>query len=232
MKKALKHRSTFSFTLLILTLCIFLCACSSTTKGNGAQKDTDVSSEDKDYYNSIISILQNKIEALESEQNSADSENQQKLEVLQNRIDALESTTADTGTDTSSSSPEDSDSNNAASHFTYTTEGNKATITGYIGNDEELTVPSYIDGYKVEKIADSSFKSKYLKKVTISNGIKKIGWFAFYECPHLSAVIIPSSVDSIGHTVFSPTAKLTVYCHESSFAHQYAQSYGLEYALI
>lgn len=227
MKKTLKTKSTFSFILFILILCLSFVSCSSSKKDNGSSKDTEISPSEHDYYNSVIAILQNKIEALESEQNAADSKNQQKLEVLQNRLDSLESTSAETESSAESSTPED-----IASHFIYTTAGNKATITGYVGNDEELTVPSYIDGYKVEEISESAFKSKYLKKVTISNGIKKIGWFAFYECPALISATIPSSVESIGHTVFSSNAKFTVYCHESSFAHQYAKSYGIDHVLI
>lgn len=227
MKKTLKTKSTFSFILFILILCLSFVSCSSSKKDNGSSKDTEISPSEHDYYNSVIAILQNKIEALESEQNAADSKNQQKLEVLQNRLDSLESTSAETESSAESSTPED-----IASHFIYTTSGNKATITGYVGNDEELTVPSYIDGYKVEEISESAFKSKYLKKVTISNGIKKIGWFAFYECPALISATIPSSVESIGHTVFSSNAKFTVYCHESSFAHQYAKSYGIDHVLI
>lgn len=227
MKKTLKNKSTFSFILFILILCLSFVSCSSSKKDNGPSKDTEISPSEHDYYNSVIAILQNKIEALESEQNAADSKNQQKLEVLQNRLDSLESTSAETESSAESSTPED-----IASHFIYTTLGNKATITGYVGNDEELTVPSYIDGYKVEEISESAFKSKYLKKVTISNGIKKIGWFAFYECPALISATIPSSVESIGHTVFSSNAKFTVYCHESSFAHQYAKSYGIDHVLI
>lgn len=196
---------------------------------SGAISDgVDGSSSSVDDYDSIIIQLQNKINELESEQSAADSENAKKLEELKSRLESLKADSEST----EASSSEQSSSAPSGAYFTYTTSGSKATITGYTGDDEELIIPSYIDGYKVESIADSAFSSEVLKRVTVPNGVKSIGWFAFYACPAMTSITLPESIESIGHSAFSPTGKLTIYCYASSFAHEYARSYALDYALI
>lgn len=219
-----------ALTLLFLII-ITLPAVSLTACKNKKPSDTQESSSgtDGDDYAALILALQDKIESMKAEQSVADSKNDQKIDELKNTIESLR-------TDSESKITQETQHETTASiaepHFTYTTEGNSATITGYTGNDESLVIPSYIDGYKVVGIADSAFKSKALKRVIVSEGIKSIGWFAFYDCEAMTSITIPSSVVSIGHSAFSSTAKITIYCHESSFAHQFAKSYGLDYALI
>ena len=51
-----------------------------------------------------------------------------------------------------------------------------AEITGYRGKAPSLSIQSRLDGYTVTSIGDR----------------------AFYECRHLTSVIIPESVTSIG----------------------------------
>ena len=228
MKKLSKKKTTFLFITIFLTAA-FLLSCSSLDDGGSA--NTEESSKDalNDVYASLIIQLQDKLEKLEAEQSAADSENDKKLNELKNSLDSL---TAQTDADSEEESSVESQSPTIEPHFTYATEGNSATITGFTGDSESLVIPSYIDGYKVVDIADSAFSSKSLKRVIISDGITGIGWFAFYDCPSLTSVTIPSSVKKIGHSAFSSTAKFTLYCHDGSFAHSFAQSYGIDFALI
>ena len=94
-------------------------------------------------------------------------------------------------------------------------------------------IPSEIDGYPVIAIGDSAFSSQTLKSVIVSNGIEKLDWFAFRDCPALISITLPDSVTSIGYSAFAPQSKsFTIYCHNDSFAHKYAKSYGWSYAII
>jgi len=230
MKKSSKMKTTFLSILLLASISGSLLSC-STLGNNGKDTEPSVSAKDtsSDVYASLIIQLQDKLEKLEAEQSAADSENDKKLDELKNSIDSLNSQTE---SDTGEESTSETEKPPVEPHFTYTTEGNSATITGYTGDGESLVIPSYIDGYKVESIADSAFSSKILKRIIISDGVKSIGWFAFYDCPAVTSVTVPSSVEKIGHSAFSSTAKFTLYCHDGSFAHSFAQSYGIDFALI
>ena len=117
--------------------------------------------------------------------------------------------------------------------FLYNIDGEFATITGYTGSEERLVIPAMIDGYTVREIADSAFSSNQLKSIIITNGIEKIGWFAFQNCPTLIAITIPDSVSSIGYSAFPTQSKnFTIYCSNNSFAQQYAKSYGISYTVV
>ena len=84
-----------------------------------------------------------------------------------------------------------------------------AEITGYIGNDTELIIPSEINGYKVTSIGYSAFSiDLWITAVTIPNSVTDIGDSAFYGCENLKNIIIPKSVTSIGGHAFLGTAWL------------------------
>ena len=62
-----------------------------------------------------------------------------------------------------------------------------ARITGYDGEDAELTVPDELDGHPVREIGD----------------------YAFSGCESLTAVTLPDSLTSIGDDAFSLCSSLT-----------------------
>ena len=75
-------------------------------------------------------------------------------------------------------------------------------ITFYNGSDEDVRIPSQIDGYDVVYIESSAFENNdNLKKVYISDTVKAIGDNAFRNCPALELVDIPQSVTSIGKSI-------------------------------
>lgn len=109
----------------------------------------------------------------------------------------------------------------------YEVEGSYAVITGYIGNEPNITVPKTVGGLTVSKVTslvNGSYKTK-TKSVTLSSGIKEIGngvfygytaltsvqfpdtlrtigSNAFYGCTSLTGIVLPSSVTSIGESAF------------------------------
>ena len=114
------------------------------------------------------------------------------------------------------------------SDFRYTTKDGKITITGYVGNDKVVSVPTEISGCPVTYIADAAFENNLnLEKVILPNSLEGIGWFTFRGGIALSEVEIPTSVSKIEYGAFENcNAKLTFVCQIGSYAESYAQSYG------
>jgi len=236
-----------TFAILFSALLIFSCIFASCQTEGGLFDDPNESippaeTSSAQMYAAMIRDLENQIIELQQNQYISDTESRKELERLQSLLAELKEQAA---ADTSTSSPDrpsaDSSQNSPTGNlppadsaaFRYTVQEDQVTITEYTGDDTYLVIPSMIDGKSVTAIADSAFRSNTLKTVIIPNGVAKIGWFAFQECPALISITIPSSVESIGYSAFSSLSnKLTIYCHSNSFAQKYAQSYGLSYAII
>lgn len=85
------------------------------------------------------------------------------------------------------------------------------SIRGYLGNDEELQIPSEIEGTKVTNIGESAFAGTiWLRSVKIPNTVTGIDFQAFCECYGLQTVDIPESVEYIGGSAFSDCTALEV----------------------
>ena len=83
-------------------------------------------------------------------------------------------------------------------------------ITGYIGKDKTLTIPSELAEKKVSGIGNGAFANMSdLTSVTIPKGVKSIGDSAFAMCKSLKSITIPSSVTSIGNSAFRYCWSLT-----------------------
>ena len=179
------------------------------------------------FYNDLIKELENKIIQLQESYDLSESEAKKQIEELEKKIDELknksESTTA--STTVPSTTP--------ASIFTYKINEGRAIITGFIGDDESIVIPSIIDGFEVKGVSSNAFENSRIKSVIISNGVEYIDWFGFYNCPSLSSMTIPPSVTKIGYSAFDGASRsFTIYCHRDSFAESYAKSYGFAYAFI
>ena len=102
-------------------------------------------------------------------------------------------------------------------------------ITGYTGTNTKLVIPSEIDGYTVTQIGDSAFETEdedpiKIEEVTIPESVTYIGYTAFFgtaiteivipegvevieqqafdACPNLVTATLPSSVSTLGMSVF------------------------------
>lgn len=105
--------------------------------------------------------------------------------------------------------------------YIYSVDSNEVTVYQYIGNENEICVPSKIDNYNVTKVgfgfASAPFKAndiwseKYketgdvesivdLKEVRLPDGLKEIGYGAFFNVGMM--IMIPASVTKVNESLF------------------------------
>lgn len=233
-----------TFTLLFSSLLIFSFIFASCNVDGELPDGTDSSQSQSDSvvpsvsYEAMIRQLEDRIVELQQSQYISDAENQKELTRLQDLLAELKNqlpsdTQPSGGEETTPDEDSSADTTPTTSLFSYTRSGETVTVTGYSGEDADLVIPTMIDGYAVTAIADNAFASDKIKSVVIPEGVVRIGWFAFAECPSLESVTIPASVTGIGYSAFpSKLSPVTIYCHQDSFAQKYAESYGLSYAII
>lgn len=88
--------------------------------------------------------------------------------------------------------------------FTYTSDNNFITITGYSGTDSNLNIPAVIDGHAVVGIGNNAFLSDTsLESIVIPDSVTSIGDTAFSNCPKLVSARFLGDAPSMGSSVFS-----------------------------
>ncbi len=103
--------------------------------------------------------------------------------------------------------------------WTYTVSGGKASVGGGSSSSTAvpkttsgaITIPSTLGGYPVTSIRDYAFQDcSHLTSVMIPNGVTSIGEYAFRYCySSLTSVTIPDSMTSIGKCAFYYCSGLT-----------------------
>ena len=89
-------------------------------------------------------------------------------------------------------------------------------ITGYVGSESAITIPSVIDGMSVTEIGNSAFyENTVIESVIIPDSVTKIGKFSFSNCESLSEVIIGENVTYIGARAFEYTGLKSVVIPDS-----------------
>ena len=105
-----------------------------------------------------------------------------------------------------------------------------AEIARYYGGDEELVIPSTLDGIPVTTIGYSAFADCYVEQITIPTSVKTFEDRAFAYCFYLTRIIIPDNVTTIGEEVFCECSNLTsIVVGRDSYARQYCIEHNLPY---
>jgi len=91
--------------------------------------------------------------------------------------------------------------------FAYRISGDFVTITRYLGNDTNVTVPSSLAGLPVIAIGNECF-GRGIKSVSLPDSIVLIGASAFSVCEMLSEIILPKNLVELGRGAFSSCRQL------------------------
>ena len=92
--------------------------------------------------------------------------------------------------------------------YVYTLDENgEATIVRYTGSADSLALPAELDGHSVTAVGVEAFYSnETLVSVTVPEGIRTIGGFAFAYCSCLTSVSLPNGLIAIGNEAFLNSA--------------------------
>lgn len=95
------------------------------------------------------------------------------------------------------------------------------TINSYDGDEKNVLIPSSIENYPVKEIGGNCFSNiNKVESITVPDSVVAIGDFAFFGCPNLTKVVIPSSVKKIGAAINSGS-HFTIYGESGSYAEEY-----------
>lgn len=89
--------------------------------------------------------------------------------------------------------------------YQYTLEDDgSALITKYTGKDQELVIPSVLDGHPVTEIGAWAFSpNDRVTSLSIPATVRRIGEYAFARCTQLTSLTIPEGTTFIGDNAFS-----------------------------
>lgn len=98
-------------------------------------------------------------------------------------------------------SEESSEENFTSGDYTYTLDGENATITKYNGSETEVEVPEELDGHKVTTLGGGTFATKeMITAVTLPATLTDIKHSCFYGCTALSKITVAA-----GNTAYTVT---------------------------
>ena len=229
--------------LSALLISASLSSCSSSPKDVSQQSSQNASQESAvgdiasyavqiEYYEGLIKELEASILSTKEESFIKSSAYQEEIDSLKNKIKLLELANNTQVTpeidDNKAQLGTREDTDTSESQFVYEIKNGSAIITAFKGNATQVTIPQKINGLTVSAIGEDAFKGTSVRKITVSEGISYIDWFAFSDCRELSEIYIPASVTEIRHGAFDNCpSSLKIICPKGSYAERYATSWGI-----
>ncbi|MDY2957931.1 leucine-rich repeat protein [Floccifex sp.] len=86
-----------------------------------------------------------------------------------------------------------------------TKEDGTILIDEYVGSDENVVIPSTINGKQVTEISNAFYANKTITSVVIPEGVTTLDKEAFGVCSNLKEVTLPSTLKTIGERAFAYT---------------------------
>ena len=86
--------------------------------------------------------------------------------------------------------------------YAFKTKNGVHYLTGYIGDDTALTLPTDFKGENYQIGERAFYNCSSLTAITIPESVTSIGNYAFYNCSSLKSITIPEGVTSIGEYAF------------------------------
>jgi hypothetical protein len=97
----------------------------------------------------------------------------------------------------------------ARDFFTFTTNANEITITGYnIDGGTDVVIPDYINGWPVTTIGANAFSESGVTSIGGAGNVVTVGDFAFAYCYALASVPLPQA-QTVGASAFGSCYSLT-----------------------
>src|ERR1035437_10309793 len=100
--------------------------------------------------------------------------------------------------------------------FTYTTNNDVITITGYIGTNRTLTIGAPINGYPVTSVGEGVFIGSPLTSITITASVTNIDDKAFQDCAALTGITFLGNAPALGGTNVFANDSATAYFYYST----------------
>ncbi len=116
--------------------------------------------------------------------------------------------------------------------FLFYTYDNVNYLLGYTGTETDLILPENYNGENYQIYDYAFYENITITSIIIPDSVTSIGQSAFDDCSNLTSVIISDSVISMGWSVFYGCDNLTIYCHENSYAMNYAIENGIKYLFM
>ena len=92
--------------------------------------------------------------------------------------------------------------------YRYTVSDGQATITSYTGTEEDVVTPGFLGGYPVTEIGEKAFSENGLQSLTVSEGVRRIGYAALWKCRVLKVLNLPASLQVLGLSATTDTTAL------------------------
>ena len=93
--------------------------------------------------------------------------------------------------------------------YSYEVQGGEVVIVSYDGEDEEIVIPSSLDGKKVTQIGEKAFYGNGdLTSVEVPDGVTKIADHAFAIDKQIETVTLPASLKEIGEEAFQQCVQI------------------------
>lgn len=85
----------------------------------------------------------------------------------------------------------------------------RVEITGYVGTDAKIVIPSVINNRTVKSIGEGAFFGVDVTNLTVGSFVTRIEKNAFYGCASLSAISFEGEIEYVGDSAFYGCSMLT-----------------------